>query len=234
MTKLLLRSLGICWLLLSVQVHAQQGAEEKDPWEGFNRSIFSFNETLDEYVLLPVTKGYRYIAPEPVEKGVSNFFDNLNDVTVLINSLLQLKFEKAGHTTARLVANTFFGIGGIFDVATPMGLDKQNEDFGQTLGHWGVGTGPYVVLPLFGPSNIRDGFGLIPDYYTSPVTHLEDDEARLALEVLWVIDTRSGVMDQEKLISGDRYSFIRDVYMQRRDYLVRDGQIADSFEDDGF
>lgn len=233
MKQNLYRLLAFSLLLVSFSTTAQE-QEQADPWQGFNRAMFNFNETLDEYVLLPVTKGYKAIAPEPVEKGVHNFFNNLDDVGVLINSLLQFKFEKAAHTTARLVANSIFGVAGLIDVATPMGFDKKDEDFGQTLGYWGVETGPYLVLPFFGPSNVRDGIGMIPDHYIDPLNDLDDDEAQLTLRVLRVIDTRAELMKAERLISGDRYTFIRDAYMQRRAYLVSDGQTEAEFKDDGF
>lgn len=234
MRSVLLHFVSIFFLLFSINSFAEEAVKESDPWEGFNRTMFSFNETLDEYVLLLVTKGYQAIAPEPVEKGVHNFFSNLGDVGVILNSLFQLKVDKAAHSTARFVANTFFGIGGLFDVATPMGLEKQDEDFGQTLGYWGVDTGPYIVLPLFGPSNVRDGIGLIPDYYMDPLSNFDDDDSKFALQVLRVVDTRAELMEAEKLISGDRYTFIRDAYMQRRDYLVNDGEVSDEFQEDGF
>lgn len=223
-------------LLFACQLSVAEEVSQKvdDRFQNFNRTMFSFNETLDQYLLLPVTKGYRAIAPEPVEKGVHNFFNNLDDVVVFFNSLFQLKFHDAVHTAARVTANTFFGIAGLIDVGTPLGLEKKNEDFGQTLGYWGVESGPYLVLPFFGSSNVRDGIGLIPDYYIDPVSTVDDDSARLSLQVIRVVDIRSGLMEAEKLISGDRYTFIRDAYMQRREHLVNDGVVSDKFVEDGF
>ena len=205
-----------------------------DPWSGFNRTMFSFNEALDENILLPVTKGYRAVVPDPVEKGVHNFFGNLGDVGTLFNSLFQLKFRDAAHNVSRITANTFFGIAGLIDVATPLGIEKKSEDFGQTLGYWGVDTGPYLVLPFFGPSNVRDGLSLLPDSYLDPITYVEGDDARFLLRGLRVVDMRSGLINAERLISGDRYSFMRDAYLQRREFLVTDGEIDETFDDDGF
>lgn len=223
------------FLISTMSVFAiAEESEVTDPYEGFNRAIFSFNEGLDEYILLPVTKGYRAVTPDPVEKGVHNFFSNLGDVGVLFNQIFQFKLGEAAETTMRLATNTIIGIGGVLDVGSAIGLEKQDEDFGQTLGYWGFESGPYLVLPFFGPSNVRDGIGLIPDYYIDPVSHVDDDSARLSLQVLRVIDTRSGLMEAEKLISGDRYTFIRDAYMQRREHLVNDGKLSDEFVEDGF
>lgn len=203
-----------------------------DPLEGFNRAMFTFNENLDEYVLLPVTRGYKAVTPDMVETGVSNFFSNLNDISVLVNSALQLKIHDSLHTTARFIANTFFGLGGLIDVATPLGLEKKNEDFGQTLGYWGVASGPYLVLPVFGPGSLRDSPANMADrYYLDPVMQLEDDGARYGLMALWAVDKRAQLMEKERVITGDRYTFIRDAYMQNREFLVNDGKAAPKFDD---
>ncbi len=213
---------------------AQAEEVATDPYEGFNRAVFSFNEGLDRNILLPVTKGYRAVTPDLVEEGVHNFFSNLGDVGVLLNQIFQFKLADAAETTVRLATNTIIGIGGVFDVASSMGLEKKNEDFGQTLGSWGVESGPYLVLPFFGSSNVRDGLGLIPDYYMNPVSYVEDDSARISLQILRVIDIRSELMEVEKLVSGDRYTFIRDAYMQRREHLVNDGEVDGHYVEDGF
>ena len=206
---------------------------EIDPWEGYNRAMFSFNEGLDKYALKPITLGYRAITPDLVETGVSNFFDNISDVGSLLNNVLQAKFEAAGEDLARVSFNTTFGLGGVLDVATPMGIEEHNEDFGQTLGYWGMSSGPYLVLPLFGPSNVRDTGGLIVDTITSPISNIEDDSARYAVTGLQAIDTRSGLLEAEKLITGDRYTFIRDAYLQRREFSINDGQSED-YDDENF
>lgn len=206
---------------------------EIDPWEGYNRVMFGFNEGLDKYALKPITLGYKAITPDLVETGVSNFFDNISDVGSLLNNVLQTKFEAAGEDLARVSFNTTFGLGGVLDVATPMGIEEHNEDFGQTLGYWGMGSGPYLVLPLFGPSNVRDTGGLIVDTITSPISNIEDDSARYAVTGLQAIDTRSGLLEAEKLITGDRYTFIRDAYLQRREFSINDGQSED-YDDENF
>ncbi|MDO6563839.1 VacJ family lipoprotein [Amphritea sp. 1_MG-2023] len=204
-----------------------------DPWEGFNRSMFGFNDALDRYALKPVARGYKAITPNILEAGIGNFFSNLGDVGSLVNNLLQLKGEAAGQDLGRVVFNTTVGLVGLIDVATPMGLPEHNEDFGQTLGYWGVKTGPYLVLPFLGPSNVRDGIGLIPDSMLDPVGEIDPIPTRNQLYTLRVIDTRMKLLGAEQLLSGDRYTAMRDAYLQRREFLVNDGQIV-SFDDDQF
>ncbi|SEK89751.1 MlaA family lipoprotein [Halomonas daqiaonensis] len=206
-----------------------------DPWEGFNRKVFAFNDVLDRYALKPVARGYRFITPAPVETGVGNFFANLGEPRTALNSLLQGKPGNAGIATGRFLINTTVGIGGLWDFATHMEITGREEDFGQTLGVWGVGEGAYLVLPLLGPSTVRDTAGLPADRYTYPTTYVEDDEVRLGLTALRVIDTRAGLLDQEAMIRGDRYSFIRDAYLQQRRFEVSDGELgADPFASDKF
>ncbi|WP_051234122.1 MlaA family lipoprotein [Halomonas halocynthiae] len=212
-----------------------QDRNPDDPWEGFNRKVFAFNEVLDRYALKPVAQGYNYVTPEPVQTGVGNFFSNLGEIRTTINSLLQGKPGNAGVSTGRFVLNSTLGIAGIFDVATDMELTGNREDFGQTLGVWGVGEGPYLVLPLLGPSMVRDTAGLPADVYTSPLAYVDNDRITVGLALLDVIDTRAGYLDQEKLISGDRYVFLRDTYLQRRRFEVLDGQLGrDPFASDEF
>jgi phospholipid-binding lipoprotein MlaA len=201
-----------------------------DPYEGFNRSIFGFNTGVDTYFLKPVTQAYRFITPDFIEKRVSNFFSNLLEVRNIINAVLQGKGEKAANYTGRFIFNSTIGLGGLFDPAHGLGIEKTDgEDFGQTLGTWGVNSGPYLVLPLFGPSNIRDGFSMPVDMYADPVNYLEDNHARNGLTFLKLVDTRSSLLEAEKLLSGDRYVFVRDAYLQRRHYLVNDGEVEDTF-----
>jgi phospholipid-binding lipoprotein MlaA len=209
-----------------------------DPYEGFNRRVYGFNSGVDKYFLKPVTKTYRFITPDFVEKGISNFFSNLLEIRNIVNALLQGKGGKAIDYSGRFVFNSTIGLGGLFDVASPMGIEKtEGEDFGQTLGAWGVGSGPYIVLPFLGPSNFRDGVSLPVDIYADPVTYLESSHARNGLTFLEIVDTRAQLLETEKLLSGDRYVFIRDAYLQRRDYLVNDGEVEDTFgtsSDDDF
>lgn len=204
-----------------------------DPWEGFNRAMFSFNDGLDTYALKPVSQGYKAVMPDMAETGVSNFFENLSDVGTLINNLLQGKFSSASQDLARISFNTTFGLGGLIDVATPMGIDKHEEDFGQTFGYWGASSGPYLVLPLFGPATVRDGLGMIPDSLVDPVRYVDDNGARNALYVTRVIDNRAQLLEAEKLISGDKYTFIRDAYLQKRAFSIADGD-GENYDEKNF
>ncbi|MGM0702205.1 MAG: MlaA family lipoprotein [Pseudomonadota bacterium] len=198
-----------------------------DPWEGFNRRVFAFNEVVDRYALKPVAQGYRTVTPEPVQTGVGNFFSNLGELRTLLNSVLQGKPGNAGIAASRFVINTTVGIGGLWDFATHMEITGREEDFGQTLGVWGVGEGPYLVLPLLGASTVRDTGALPADMYAYPTTYIEDDPTRIGLTALRIVDARAGLLDQEALIHGDRYSFIRDAYLQRRRFEVSDGEQGD-------
>lgn len=213
----------------------QQEPRPEDPWEGFNRKVFAFNEVIDRYALKPVARGYRFVTPDPVETGVGNFFSNLGEPRTVLNSLLQGKGRNASIAMSRFLINTTVGIGGLWDVASRMEITGQEEDFGQTLGVWGWEESRYLVLPLLGPSTLRDTGGLPADMYSYPTTYVEDDETRLGLTALRIIDTRAGVLDQEALIQGDRYAFIRDAYLQRRRFEVSDGELGeDPFASDDF
>lgn len=228
-TRLLL--LAFLTAVLAGCATSQSGADRSvDPYEGFNRKVYGFNNGVDTYFLKPVTKTYRFITPDFVEKGVSNFFSNLLEIRNILNALLQGKGGKAVDYSGRFVFNSTIGLGGLFDVASPMGIEKtEGEDFGQTLGAWGVSSGPYIVLPFLGPSNVRDGVSLPVDIYADPVTYLESSHARNGLTFLEIVDTRAKLLETEKLLTGDRYVFIRDAYLQRRNYLVNDGEVEDTF-----
>ena len=215
-------------------IPANTHAEENDPLEPINRVIFEFNEVVDETILKPAAKGYKYITPDPVEAGIANFFGNIGEISTIANDLLQLKFNQAGHDTARFAINSTLGIFGIFDVATPMGLKKNKEDFGQTLGFWGIPNGPYLVLPFLGPSSFRDGPSLIVDYEMSPVEQLHHEEKQ-GLQVIDTVDTRARLLRATKILDAaakDKYIFIRESYLQRRDSLVNDGKNTEEFEID--
>lgn len=228
----------ILFIILSFFSFSASAEEEnpQDPWQGFNRSIFTFNETLDEYVARPIAVGYRFITPQPVDDGISNFFANLGDVLVVVNDVLQLKFVQALSDTARVTVNSTIGLFGFMDVATHIGLAKHEEDFGQTLGYWGVGSGPYLMLPLLGPSTLRDAFGLGVDTVSglSYSSIVEPQSQQWGLFVLKNLDSRADLIPSEGLITGERYSFIRSFYLQRRQYLINDGVVEDEFEDDDF
>lgn len=199
-------------------------ANPKDPYEGFNRSIYKFNDTLDKAVLKPVAKGYKAVMPNTGQEMVHNFFSNIDDIFVTGNDLLQFKFEKAASDFTRVWVNTIFGIFGLFNVAHD--LEKHNEDFGQTLGYWGVESGPYLVLPFLGPSSIRDGAGLAVDSYYGLIENIDDIPMRNTLYALNKIDQRVQLLETEKIIEDttmDQYSFIRDAYLMHRRSLVYDG-----------
>jgi phospholipid-binding lipoprotein MlaA len=207
---------------------AAQAADE-DPWEGVNRAIFRFNDTLDTYALKPIAQGYEFITPQFLEDGIHNMFKNVGDVTNLANDVLQAKPAAAGVDTARLIFNTTFGLAGFFDVGTKMGLQRNDEDFGQTLGYWGVGSGPFVMLPFFGPSTVRDAVAKYPDTYTAPYRYIDDVPVRNSLLGLNIVDTRASLLSAEKLINGDKYIFIRNAFLQNREFKVKDGKVVDDF-----
>jgi phospholipid-binding lipoprotein MlaA len=202
--------------------------EPHDPFERYNRAVYEFNEDFDRIVAKPVAQFYQDVLPAPVDKGLTNFFGNINDVIVLVNDLLQLKLEQSAQDAARIFFNTTIGLLGFIDVSTHLDLPKHNEDFGQTLGHWGVPTGPYFVLPVFGPSTIRDSVGLGVDYAAFyPVFNRIDESAiEWTLFALDLIDQRADLLGASKLLEMaalDRYIFTREAYLQRRLNFVYDG-----------
>ncbi len=201
-------------------------SHSNDPLEGYNRAMYSFNDFTDRAVFQPVAKVYDAVTPDPISTGISNFFSNLNEITVILNSLLQFKFNQAAHDTGRFLLNSTVGFAGIFDVAGHAGYAKNNEDFGQTLGAWGVKPGAYVVLPFFGPRNVRDSFGIIGDIYTNPITYIKNNGSRNAVAGTSIIDKRASLLSAGKILDKaalDEYLFVRDAYLQRRQYLVYDG-----------
>jgi phospholipid-binding lipoprotein MlaA len=199
-----------------------------DPWEPFNRSVFEFNEGLDAYVLKPVVAGYRFVLPEFVRDGIYNFFSNYSDIYTALQNLLQGKPDYAFSDLMRVVVNTTFGLGGLIDMATPGGLPKHKEDWGQTFGVWGIPSGPYVVLPFFGPSNVRDTFGTAVDLESDYLFRLLPDVAlRNSLTGLRVVNARNTYYEAGDLLDGaalDKYSFVRDAYIQRRAYQINEGR----------
>lgn len=206
---------------------ATSGGNPADPLERVNRAMFAFNDATDSWVFTPVAKSYRFVLPGFVRTGISNFFSNLDDVWVSVNDVLQGKFQGAAEDFTRVIFNTTFGIGGIFDFASPAGLPKHNEDFGQTLGVWGVASGPYVVIPFLGPSTFRDGFGLVFDYNADLVYWATESVAvRNSLYATRAISNRAKLLDATSLLEQaalDRYAFVRDAWLQRRRNLVYDG-----------
>ena len=200
----------------------------KDPYEGFNRAMFSVNEGID-VVVKPVAQGYDAAAPLPVKAGVGNFFGNIADVWISINNFLQGKGEQGLSDVGRVLINTTIGIGGVFDIASEIGLDKHSEDFGQTLGKWGVDDGPYFFWPVIGPRTTRDTFGWAVDSYVDPVMRIQDVAWRNSLYGLRFIETRASLLAADKVIEQaafDKYDYIRDAYLQNRRSEINDGTVS--------
>lgn len=228
------------WMLLSgLVLLALQGcatvksADARDPWEPMNRSIYQFNDAIDTVALKPAAQLYVQVLPGMVRTGVSNFMGNLGDVWSMANSAMQLKGQATVETFMRINVNTFIGLGGILDVASEMGIEKRREDFGQTLGYWGVQPGPYVVLPLFGPSTLRDAWAFPVDMQGNVTNSLADQATRNALLVTRLVDMRAGLLktvDAIKASSLDPYSFVRDAYLQKRRNDIYDGNPPSSFD----
>jgi phospholipid-binding lipoprotein MlaA len=198
-------------------------ANPADPLEPLNRTIFSFNEGVDQAILKPVATVYRDVTPAPVRTGVTNFFGNLSDVWSTVNNLLQGKPTEAMNSFFRVTTNTLWGLGGIFDVASDLNITKHSEDFGQTLGYWGFDAGPYLVLPLLGPSSVRDGVGTLVDYQGDLVSRTDNVPARNSLTVLRVVNVRANLLGAGEVVDQaalDKYSFTRDIYLQRRASLI--------------
>lgn len=214
----------------------------KDPLEGINRGVYKFNDVADRAVIKPVATAYKTVTPSPIRKGISNFFSNIGTLTTVINDLLQFKFAHAFTDAGRFVINSTFGIAGLIDVASMDNIEKRNEDFGQTLGHWGVDTGAYLVLPFVGPSTVRDTAGLVLDTVTSdPITYTHNiGEIRLhnQLRTAQLVDKRTQLLDATDIVDNasiDPYAFLRDAYLQRRASLVQDGLVPQELikQDDG-
>jgi phospholipid-binding lipoprotein MlaA len=213
-------------LALALIGAAANAQSANDPFEKANRAIFGFNEALDSAVLAPVARGYQAVVPELMRTGVSNFFGNFGDGWSAINNLLQGKGEASATMVMRVATNTLFGIGGIFDVASDLGMERSTEDFGQTLGRWGMPAGPYVVWPLLGPSTGRDTLARPLDLAWSHSLFINDGGVNASLSALNLIDTRANLLSASRVVDGlafDKYTFIRDAYVARRRNLVYDG-----------
>jgi phospholipid-binding lipoprotein MlaA len=225
-----MKALAVVVLVLVTGCATGPYANPKDPLEPMNRSISDFNDTLDDNVLKPVATGYRDYTPDLVQTGVRNVFNNLSDISATVNNGLQLKGRQTASSFMRVAVNTTFGIYGIFDVATAIKLERYPEDFGQTLGFWGVRNGPYVVLPLLGPSTVRDTAGLPIDLSLDPVSNVSDSTLRTEAQVLRIVDKRSNYLAAGNMLneaSIDKYAFLRDAYLQRRRSLIYDGNPPD-------
>ena len=206
-------------------------AQTLDPWREANERVFAFNDYFDRILVRPVAATYNVFVPRIARQVIGNFFSNIDDINVFVNDLLQMKLDAALSDSGRFLINSSIGIGGLIDVASNFGLQKHEEDFGQTLGKWGVPSGNYVVLPVFGASNVRDSLGLVLDTLFNPIQYQDDYSLRISLFLLKETDSRSSLLALDELVSGNKYLFFREAYIQRRDYLVNDGQIEDEFGD---
>lgn len=226
-------SIGLLWscAIWSTSAAADQSSDS-DPYQTVNQKIFSFNTFLDNHIAKPVAKFYVAVTPDPVERGIANMFDNLKEVTNVFNDLLQGKFTQAVNDSGRFAINSTVGVVGLFDIASRLSLKKSDgEDFGQTLGYWGVPEGPYIMLPFMGPSTLRDAPSLFVDQITDPLDYLDNSTDKAVTAALSVVNTRASFLEYDNLLSGDNYSLIRDVYLQRRAYQVNDGEVEDEFDD---
>ena len=206
--------------------------ENPDPLEGLNRGVWDFNETVINSVARPVVDIYETVTPVPIRNGIVNFFGNLNEIPNAANSLLQGKVKQAANDTGRFLINTTLGLGGLFDVASKVGLNVgDGEDFGQTLAVWGVGQGPYLMLPFLGPTTFRDAPADFIDSFLDPFSYSDKLALRVGMKGMSVIAENGSYLDQLDVISGDKYLFIRDVYLQNREYVISDGAIEDDFGD---
>ena len=204
----------------------------RDPFEDFNRKTFNFNERIDEKVLKPIAKTYSKLPPN-VKNGVSNFFNNLEDVETSINQFLQGKPKKSLNDITRFFINSTIGLGGFIDVASKIGLERNEEDFGQTLAVWGIGQGPYIMLPGLGPSTLRDTLSRPVSSFSSVTFHMTDTDVNITLKVIDAIETREKLLDIESLLTGDKYAFVKDAYIQSINYEIKDGiDVQDDFIDD--
>ena len=225
-------SLAVMTLLGCAAAPAQK--DPRDPWERMNRTTYKFNDKLDRAVLRPVAHGYQKVTPSFVRTGISNFLDNLNYPIVVVNDLLQAKFLTAGRDTGRLLINTTLGIGGLLDPASSAGLQKNSNDFGLTLGTWGLHKGPYFVIPFLGPSDVRDGLARIPESYASPQNFINSDAARYSIWGVSLLDARYRLISVEAALDSayDPYLFMKNAYLQRREFLVNGGQASPNSESD--
>jgi phospholipid-binding lipoprotein MlaA len=199
----------------------------EDPWQKMNRGIYKFNDSVDRAVLKPTAKGYKKITPQWMRAGIGNFFANLGYPSTMVNQLLQAKPRLFALDTCRFVTNTVFGLGGLFDVADKIGLQAHDEDFGQTLAKWGVPSGPYLVLPFLGPSTVRDGPSRIGDYYLGILTYADvPSVTKWSARVLDIVDERAQLLSTESTLDSayDKYGVMRDAWLQRREYLIYDGE----------
>jgi phospholipid-binding lipoprotein MlaA len=219
------RCVGLMMFLVLTGCATGPDAHPQDPLEPWNRGVYKFNDVIDTNVLKPVATTYTNVTPEPVRRGVGNFFNNIRDVWFSANAALQLRPQEAVENLFRVGVNTFLGLGGVLDVATELGIPRTRLDFGQTLGRWGVPSGPYLVLPLLGPSSVRDATGTGVQFRVNEYTAFDDSSLQTSLTVLEVVDTRAGLLRAGAMLNEaaiDKYSFMRDFYLQRRQNQIDD------------
>jgi phospholipid-binding lipoprotein MlaA len=226
--------LGLGCLSLVACAAAPAKRDPRDPLERINRTIYAVNDTLDRAIAKPVARAYRKVTPHFVQTGVSNFMDNIHYPIVIANDLLQGKFKPALLDTGRFIMNTTAGVGGLFDPASAAGLDKNDQDFGLTLGRWGVHSGPYLVIPILGPSTFRDAFGKLADVYADPTHYVNNTTVRYSLYGVYLIDRRARLLDVEGALNNvfDRYAVLRSVYLQHRQYQITGGADEELPEDE--
>ena len=212
-------------------LHSEDSDEDNniDPYENLNRVVFDVSDSLDQNLLRPTAQVYSDYTPLFLKDTVTNFFSNLGEIDTAINQLLQGKPELAVNDSFRFIINSTLGLGGLFDIASRMGLERHDEDFGQTLGVWGVSSGPYVFVPFVGPSTVRDVFGIPLSWYVSGSFAIEDNSTKILFSFLDVIETRERILAAENLIVGDKYEFVKDVFLQSREHYVQDGELEDEF-----
>lgn len=240
MHKGILLNIGLIVLLLLIGGCASTPdgySDPRDPLEAYNRKVHGFNQAIDKAILKPLAKGYKVVTPEPLDHGITNFFNNLADISSAVNNLLQFKLSRAGSDVGRLAMNTTIGIFGLFDVATNMGFPSYKEDFGQTFGYWGDDSSPYLVLPFLGPSTVRDALGLGGEILVNPLVYLDNDYVYAGATVLDFVDTRADLLGAGEILEEaalDPYLFIRDAYLQRRRHKIFDGHPPPDPEEEEF
>lgn len=231
-----LRNLCLTLLLVSLPLMAQpeQASQNNnaphpdDPWEGYNRAMFDFNNVIDHFTFKPLAKGYQWLLPDPVETGIDNVFLNLREITNIFNDLLQWRWDQAANDTGRFLINSTVGVAGIFDVAGHFGLPRsEGEDFGQTLAVWGVGQGPYLMLPFLGPSTLRRTVAIPLDLDSLPIAQIPDNDVRNGVLFVRFIALRAQLLPFEKSITGDPYVFVRSAYLQNRQFLINNGAVQE-------
>ena len=207
---------------------------EIDPFQNLNEKTHNLNQGLDESIATPIAKAYRTVTPDFVEVGVTNFTDNIEDINIALNNLLQAKIKDGLSDILRFTINSTIGLLGFFDVASSMGFQKHSEDFGQTLAVWGVSDGPYIVLPILGPSSLRDTLARIPEAFMTPLLLIDHDRTGYELTAIDLLDKRARYLGLESIVVGDEYLFYRDAYFQSREFDIKDGLIEDDFDDFDF